>query len=330
MARQANRQHRQSDDMTDRSLIIDCDTGRDDALSIWLALARHMNLAGVVTSYGNTVVENVSENSARVLALAGRDDIPLWQGAALPSRSHEGFTGIVQPRQEKSGNGLCNLELPVAGRKAILSHPRQLAAHLKEISTDKGAIDYIILGPATNFAAVCAALGDDAGDIFASVTMMGGKMDALWTQMPGADFNLVCDPFAVRDLLRRGQKYGFPVRFVPMNVTWPIVMGLDALEALKSEIVIGRTACDMMIAHARHFAPEPVFRFHDPCVILALDHLSAFRTTTLDIVCDDKSADFGRLIETPEGMPGAILEATEEMRATFLNEVLDGLSINRA
>ncbi len=328
-ARQASRQHRQSDEMTTRPLIIDCDTGRDDALSIWLALARHMNLAGVVTSYGNTIVENVSENSARVLALSGRDDIPLWQGAAAPSRTHSGYTGIVRPRQEKSGNGLCNLELPEAGRKAVIANSQQLAAHLKKVSADQGAIDYIILGPATNFAAVCAVLGDDAHDIFASVTMMGGKMDALWTQIPGADFNLVCDPFAVRDLLKQGREHGFPVRFVPMNVTWPIVMGLDALETLQSSTDIGRTACDLMIAHARYFAPEPVFRFHDPCVILALDHLSAFRAKSLDIVCDDKSPDFGRLIETPQGMPGAVLDATDEMRTAFLSEILERLSINR-
>ena len=144
------------------------------------------------------------------------------------------------------------------------------------------------------------------------------------------DSNLVCDPFAARDLLRQGREYGFPVRFVPMNVTWPIVMALSALENLQSSTDIGRTACALMIAHARYFAPEPVFRFHDPCAILALDHVSAFRTTALDINCDDKSPDFGRLIETAEGMPGAVLDATEELRAAFLNEILDRLSINRA
>lgn len=311
-------------------MMIDCDTGRDDALSIWLVLALGMDLSAVVTSYGNTIIENVSENSARVLALAGRNDIALWQGTSSPSRTHKGFTDIVLPRHGKAGNGLCNLELPRAPRQAQLLTPSDMAAHIRAAAQKQGPVDYIILGPATNFSALCDQLGDDLSRVIASVTMMGGKMDDLWQQMPGADFNIVCDPYAVDNVLACCSTQDVPVRFVPMNVTWPIVMELDALESLRSSTDIGRTSCALMVAHARYFAPEPVFRFHDPCVILTMLHADRFRPSALRVICDDQLADFGRLVHDDQGYPAAIFEADSALRDNFLKTILDRLSISRA
>jgi inosine-uridine nucleoside N-ribohydrolase len=316
--------------MTSNSIVIDCDTGRDDALSLWLALASGMDLAAVVASYGNTTLENVSENCARVLALAGRSDIQLWQGETFPSRAHAAVEAILLPKQKVSGNGLCNLELPRASRQAEVLDASARADRLRQITATKGAIDYVILGPATNFAATCEALGDEAGKVIASVTMMGGKMDGLWDEMPGADFNIACDPFSVQTLLEQGCDRGFPVRFVPMNVTWPIVLDMLQLESLTASSVIGQTAKDLMIAHARHFAPEPVFRFHDPCVILALMETDTFRVRNLRVVCDEASVDFGRLVDDDTGCKVHVLEATSELRDQFLNEILTRLSISRA
>lgn len=311
-------------------LIIDCDTGRDDALSLWIALALKHDLAAVVASYGNTTLDNVCENCARVLALAGRADIPVWRGENNPSADHSGIASVIAPKQQVSGNGLCNLELPVSTQAATDMNAAARAAALRQIAREKGAVDYIILGPATNFAGMLAALGDDAPQVIARVTMMGGKMDALWDDMPGADFNLACDPFAVNATLAGAARHHIPVRFVPMNVTWPIMLDMPQLEALTAQGPVGQTAKDLMIAHARHFAPEPVFRFHDPCVIMALSHESSFRQTKAHIVIKDQSPDFGRLIEDQQGAPAALFEADEALRAQLLSGILDLLSIRQA
>ncbi|QQG35837.1 MAG: nucleoside hydrolase [Micavibrio aeruginosavorus] len=315
--------------MTKIPVIIDCDTGRDDALSIWLALALGFDVQAVVASYGNTTLENVCENSARVLALAGRSDIPVWQGESHPSCLHRGIEEILLPKQEGAGNGLCNLELPRSGRQVEKLGACERAAELARISERRGPVDYVILGPATNFAATCAALGEKAPHVISRVTMMGGKLSTLWDEMPGADFNLACDPFAVQELLRQGYRHGFPVRFVPMNVTWPIVLDMDELLLLKAVSVIAQTAKDLMIVHARHFAPEPVFRFHDPCVILSLTHDQYFKTYRGQVNCDEIHSDWARLQECHEGLPFCIFEADSGFRALLLNEILERLQIKR-
>lgn len=311
-------------------VIIDCDTGRDDALSIWLALALGINLQAVVASYGNTTIENVCENSSRVLALATRGDISVWQGNDQPSGRHRGIDEIILPKQRAAGNGVCNLELPRSLRLAEKCDDGTRAEKLIEIARDKGPVEYIILGPATNFAAMCAVLGEKAGDIISRVTMMGGKLSPLWEEMPGADFNIACDPVAVRRLLEQGHRYGFPVRFVPMNVTWPIMLDMDHLLALQVSSEIGKVAKDLMIAHARHFAPEPVFRFHDPCVILSLLHDRNFRASRGDVNCDENHVDWARLQEGEEGFPFGIFEADSGLRALLLDGILNGLQIKRA
>lgn len=279
-------------------IIIDCDTGRDDALAIWLAQALDLNLAGVVCSYGNTTLDNVLDNTARVLSLCGGDDVPLFGCAREPSRDHSAYQNLVLPRQHAAGNGLCNLALPdpTRGTPSPVG-PDQLAGALKAIADQHGALEYVIIGPATNLAAVCEILGDAAKDVIARITMMGGKRDAFWAQVPGGDFNIIADPYAVEALI----KSGIPMRFVPMDATWPIKLDLPELEALKTNSEPGETARALMIAHCRNFAPEPVFRFHDPTVILALLEDIDFEHTYVDIVTDDTDDNFGRLVEDVDG-----------------------------
>ena len=66
-------------------VIIDCDTGIDDANALVLACASpRLNILAVTTSAGNTVIEAVTQNTLNVLHLLGRDDIPVGRGAARP------------------------------------------------------------------------------------------------------------------------------------------------------------------------------------------------------------------------------------------------------
>lgn len=310
--------------MTLRPFVLDCDTGRDDALAIWVAFAQKLPLSAVIPSYGNVKVENVADNSARVLAFAGRDDIPLWPGAEEPSQAHIGVERILTPRQKASGNGLCNLELPQSARKDGGKVGYQdLADKLVALSAKLGKLDYIITGPATNFYEVCKLLGTKAREIFAQVTMMGGKFSPLWEQIPGADFNIICDPYAVRGILQQG----FAIRFVPMNATWPIQLPLTALEKLKAGSAIGETSKDLMVAHCRHFAPEPIFRFHDPSVMIAAMHPEAFKPVKIDIILDEQSPDFGRLV-IGTGYDASVYHTDAASQQMILDLILKSLSLS--
>ena len=297
-------------------LIIDCDTGRDDALTLWLAVKSNLPLAAIVASYGNTVVDNVADNTARVLSLVNGDIIPLIVGLARPQRDHKLFEPVVEGRQQVVGNGLCNLEFPKSPRSIPSSStPEEMAYVLKDLAREHGALDYFVIGPASNLAATAKILDTSLKDTVARVTMMGGKLDPLWTQMPGADFNIASDPYAVDDVMR----LGLPMRFVPMNATWPIVMTQQEVEVLRPITELAQWAQDLMLAHCRHYAPDATFRFHDPSVIVAAQLPEYYVEKRLALICDEESKDFGRLIETPEGIPCQVYQ-TNKLTQEFIKQ----------
>lgn len=66
-----------------RPIIIDCDPGVDDALAIILALKHaEIDLKAVCTVSGNGDIDNTTKNGLKVLALCGREDIPVYRGVS--------------------------------------------------------------------------------------------------------------------------------------------------------------------------------------------------------------------------------------------------------
>ncbi|MYW71705.1 nucleoside hydrolase, partial [Pseudonocardia sp. SID8383] len=68
-----------------RPLIISTDPGVDDAVALVLALrSPEVDVRAVVATFGNVGLDATLPNAGRLLALAGRPDVPLGVGAARP------------------------------------------------------------------------------------------------------------------------------------------------------------------------------------------------------------------------------------------------------
>ena len=66
-------------------LILDVDTGIDDAFGLLYALAQpSVRLIGVASVAGNVDLAKATRNTRAVLALVGRADIPVWPGCPAP------------------------------------------------------------------------------------------------------------------------------------------------------------------------------------------------------------------------------------------------------
>lgn len=308
--------------MAHRPFIIDCDTGRDDALTLMVAKNLGLPLVGVVASYGNTTLSHACTNTQRVLTFAGLQDIPLLAGAQAPLSAHALYAPVVLARQETTGNGLCNLapcDATYDGPASLT--PQDMAAQLDALVARHGRLDYFVIGPATNLAALAQLWGAEITQRIGQITMMGGKLDPMWSDMPGPDFNIASDPAAVDILMR----CGCPMRFLPMNATWPIMLELHDIEKLRPRDAQAAFAKDLMIAHCRHFAPEPVFRFHDPAILLAAQHTDVFVPRNLHMQTNETHGEFGRLIDAPEAPAYGVFAPTESLRSEILRQLLDAL-----
>ena len=81
-------------------LVLDLDTGIDDALALAYALGSpEVELVAVVCSYGNVPVELAARNTCALLELLGRPDVPVYLGCDRALEAEAPFSvpaGVVR------------------------------------------------------------------------------------------------------------------------------------------------------------------------------------------------------------------------------------------
>lgn len=97
---------------TGKKLILDLDTGIDDALAIAYALGSpEADLIGITGTYGNVLVEQGVSNALAILDLFGRPDIPVYSG--LPhSSTAESFSVLPISAFIHGKNGIGEAQIP--------------------------------------------------------------------------------------------------------------------------------------------------------------------------------------------------------------------------
>src|SRR5271155_228199 len=115
-----------------RKLILDCDTGTDEAIAIMLAaLHPSLELAAVTTVNGNVEVARCTDNSLRTLDWIGRGEIPVHEGLARPIV--RGDFPVPRAVNRDPGVHMQTLPLPPAHHaKQPLSAPEFLARAFRE------------------------------------------------------------------------------------------------------------------------------------------------------------------------------------------------------
>jgi inosine-uridine nucleoside N-ribohydrolase len=181
-------------------VIIDCDPGHDDAIALLLALASpEIDLVGVTTVHGNQTLDKTTDNALRVLALVGREDVPLAMGADRPL--------VREPHVAAHVHGESGLDGPELPQRA--SEP--IAQHAVDFLVERVTPDTVLiaLGPLTN---VARAL--DQGMRPAWIVLMGGAVGE-GNMTPAAEFNIWVDPEAAQRVFHAG----IDVTMIGLDVT---------------------------------------------------------------------------------------------------------------
>lgn len=129
-----------------RKVVVDTDTGVDDALALMLLAADpEVEIVAVISVFGNTTGERAADNARYVLETCGRPDVPVYRGADAPLiqelRMNPGIHG-----EDGFGNTGLRPASPVA------SEPRGVPVLLDLLDQHEGELDYLALGPQTNLA----------------------------------------------------------------------------------------------------------------------------------------------------------------------------------
>lgn len=130
-----------------RKIIMDTDPGIDDAIAILLALSAkdELDVLALTTVNGNVGVEQVTKNAFKILEIAGRTDIPVYQGNSKPlMRENE------HCEEFHGDDGMGNLEMQDCDR--VPESESAVDFLIRKVREEKGEITLVPIGPLTNIA----------------------------------------------------------------------------------------------------------------------------------------------------------------------------------
>ena len=214
-----------------KPIVLDVDTGLDDACAILLA-AQHpgLDLRAVTCVGGNAPVDDVVRNTLIVLRAAGRDDVPVARGADRP---------LLEPardaRHVHGQDGMGDLGWPTSQRSA---DPRHAVEVLRDVLTEAGAraavgddpderITLITLAPMTNIALLLRTHPEVSAGL-REIVFMGGSV-AAGNATASAEFNVYHDPEAAAIVLDAAAHLQIPVTMYGLDVFYePVVSRAEA------------------------------------------------------------------------------------------------------
>lgn len=191
-----------------RRVMIDCDTGMDDALALLLALrSPHLEVQGITCVNGNVTLDKVVANTLKVVEHSGKH-VPVYAGALLPLMPES-----LQNAPEIHGaDGLGNIDLPDPA--ICVEEQSAIQFIIQTLINAEEPMECITLGPLTNIALALREKPCIAEKI-QLLNMMAGAVDFGNTR-PMSEFNVFADPEAAKIVFDSN----IPKRIIPLDPLW--------------------------------------------------------------------------------------------------------------
>ncbi|MDQ3375901.1 MAG: nucleoside hydrolase [Actinomycetota bacterium] len=179
-----------------RRLLIDTDTGSDDAVALVMAL-KHPNatVEAVTVVAGNVPLEQGVQNALYTLELCG-SEAPVFRGAQTPL-----LCPPVGAQEVHGLDGMGDIGLPLSGREPAPGHAVDVL--VEKIDASPGELSLVTLGPLTNVALALLKDPSIAGKVKDCV-MMGGTGRGPGNVTPVAEYNIWADPEAAKVVFESG------------------------------------------------------------------------------------------------------------------------------
>lgn len=225
-----------------RKLIIDTDTGADDASALILAAkTAGIEILGVTTLVGNTDLAQGTKNALAALEIA-QCDAPVYAGAASTYSGRE-----IEAFSVFGGDGMGDADLIHPAGSAQTQDA--ISFIIDTVRENPGEVEIVLLGPATNLA---LAIERDP-DVMRQVKRkwsMGSAGLGPGNASPVAEFNVYSDAEAYRVVLESG---------IPMTIIGLDMCGGEAMwtgkqfDALEKTGEIGRFVTASFFGKLREF-----------------------------------------------------------------------------
>jgi inosine-uridine nucleoside N-ribohydrolase len=313
-------------------LIIDCDPGHDDAIAILYA-ARHVDVVGITTIFGNQTVEKTTLNALRVLTLAGLD-IPVAKGCSEP------LVGDAPLAPDTHGaSGLDGVELPDPAAPPVEEHAVRFL--IDTAFRYRGQIALAITGAHTNVA-LALRIEPRLRDWVTGISIMGGTV-GVGNLRPQACVNILSDPEAAHIVFSSG----IPIHWIGYETTRTVLMTTEDIARLRrTNLPVASAVADIAAYYRdRQLAVNGIdgAPMHDACAIIPfvspgiIRYEPAHLAVALDTgiargmtVVDRRPLRTGTALSSVlPRKPDNILMAAEVDRAALIAEIVSAVSSYR-
>jgi purine nucleosidase len=208
-------------------LLLDVDTGIDDALALLYACASpEAEIVAVTCVAGNVAARQVAENTRAVLELAGRDDVEVALGRETPL-----VRPLVTTPETHGPKGIGYAVLPPPRRPLSGRHAADLI--VDEARRRPGEVTLVTLGPATNLA-VALLRDPELPVLLRRWVLMGGSYRSPGNTAPTTEWNASVDPEAMQACIAALSEPAVVGRRTAAGLpALPLALGLDVTERAK-------------------------------------------------------------------------------------------------
>lgn len=203
-----------------RKIILDVDTGTDDAMAILVAeLSNDIDLTALTVVHGNQPLPNTLENTLRVVDLLGAKT-PVYGGCPSPmvqemSPGRMSNVRIQEFYKEIDGKFISihdeYLPLPVSTSKPQKMHAVSFLIETLRNATEP--ITIVAVGPATNVG-MALRMDPDIAKNIEEIVVMGGGVHAV-NRTSDAEMNFYMDPEAAQLMIKANCK----ITILPLDAT---------------------------------------------------------------------------------------------------------------
>jgi inosine-uridine nucleoside N-ribohydrolase len=268
-----------------KRVIIDTDPGIDDTAAIFFALSSgELEVEMLTTVFGNVEVEQCTRNALTILEVAGRPDIPVYQGAPRPLNGDT-------PRYAKNIHGTNGLgDVAVDPPRGAAARGRAAERLVEAVLANPGQITLLAIGPLTNVALALSIEPSIAGAL-QQLIVMGGAVRTPGNMTAVASANIYNDADAAAIVYRSGA----PLVQIGLDVCRPTVIThahLDQLRANANPLTTFLTSITPLIQtfYRKTYNQDAGVHYNDvPAIAYAIDP-GLFRSSRLPVLIETAGA----------------------------------------
>ena len=289
-----------------KKLILDLDTGIDDALAIAYALgsADEIDLIGITATYGNVAVPLAARNALAVLHLFGRDDVPVYPGvdhpiapATLPKMRGTTPDERAQAYARWQNGGADGWQTDASWSPRAPEAPGSAVDFIITAAREYGPDLTIVPTGAMTTMATVFRNAPDLKDSGVNVTLMGGALTLPGNVSPAAEANISQDPEAADYLFKCGAR----TTMIGLDVTHQTALTREKAHEWAS---LGTQAGDFLVTMTDYYIDfylknQPEIRgcgLHDPLAVAAALDPSLVTTFGFNLQVDLEGPFRGRTI----------------------------------